>query len=229
MIVGGTLSQYICRSLHPLFSPVCLCKKKLRSHLVAFVSPFRSKHMVALAEALSKAELSKNDLDLELQILEEAAEMVIDEEQEEQIMKMAQEQTKECEEEDESGSSEEEEDPKSEEEEQNGKNIPDGPAMTCPCPQMLEHEESLIQELGEKREEELRSGEDVPQITVPSSSTAGEEAGGVEGLRKTDDPQLPAALCGVKHDTAPLEHRQFDVRISNTEELDSDDEDEPDQ
>lgn len=177
--------------------------------------------MVALAEALSKAELSKNDLDLELQILEEAAEMVIDEEQEEQIMKMAQEQTKECEEEDESGSSEEEEDPKSEEEERNGKNIPDGPAMTCPCPQMLEHEESLIQE--------LRSGEDVPQITVPSSSTAGEEAGGVEGLRKTDDPQLPAALCGVKHDTAPLEHRQFDVRISNTEELDSDDEDEPDQ
>ncbi|XP_053493004.1 protein SHQ1 homolog isoform X1 [Ictalurus furcatus] len=194
-----------------------------------WIQRVKSKHMVALAEALSKAELNKNDLDLELQILEEAAEMVIDEEEEEQIMKMAQEQTKECEEEDESSSSEEEEDPKSEEEEQNGKNIPDGPAMTCPCSQMLEHEESLIQELGEKLEEELRSREDVPQITVTSSSTAREEAGGVEGLRKTDDSQLPVALDGVKHDTALLEHHQFNVRILNTEELDSDDEDEPNQ
>lgn len=198
--------------------------------------------MVALAEALRKAELHKNDLDLELQILEEAAEMVVEEEQEEQIKKQEQErqeeQMKESEEEDVSSSSEEEEDhdssaAKSEEEEQKG--VTDGPAMTCPCCQELEHGESLIQELGERlHEEELRIREDVPQITIPSSSTAREKEGVLERVRKIDDSQLPVALDGVKittaaSDTARLEHRQHSVRILNTEELDSDDEDEPNQ
>lgn len=195
--------------------------------------------MVTLAEALRKAELRKNDLDLELQLLEEAAELVIEEEQEEQIKKGKQddggEQTKECEEEDESSSSssssEEEEDrdssvSESEEEEEEGVS-----AVTCPCSQGTEHGASLIQELGERLEEELRIREDVPQITVPFSSTAREEVGEVEGVRKTDDSQLPGALDGVKitnaaSDTARFRHRQGNIRILNTEELDSDDEDE---
>ncbi|MCI4375171.1 hypothetical protein PGIGA_G00106250 [Pangasianodon gigas] len=216
-----------------------------------WIQRVKSKHMVALAEALRKAELHKNDLDLELQILEEAAELVIEEEQEEQLKKGEQDggkaQTNECEEEDESSSIEEEEEsssseeeeepdssvPKNAEEEQKG--VPDGPATTCPCSQEHERGESLIQELGEKlQEEELRITEDMPQITVPSSSTAREEEGEMEGLRKTDDSQLPVPLDRVKitnagSDTALLEHRLCNIRILNTEELDSDDEDEPNQ
>ncbi|KAK3574946.1 hypothetical protein QTP86_019723 [Hemibagrus guttatus] len=207
---------------------------------------FRSKHMVTLAEALRKAELHKNDLELELQILEEAAELVVEEECEEQVKKGQQEQTKQCEDEDASSSSSEEEEEnsssedhdsnseKKEEEEQKG--VPDGLAMTCSCSQELEHGESLIRELGERLEEELTIREDVPQITVPSSSTVREEEGEVEGLRETDDSQFPEAPDGIKiakaaSDTDLVEHRQCNVRILNTEELDSDDEgeDQPNQ
>ncbi|GAA6094158.1 protein SHQ1 homolog [Tachysurus ichikawai] len=202
---------------------------------------FRSKHMVALAEALRKAELHKNDMDLELQILEEAAELVVEEEREEGIKKGQQEQTNQCEDESSSSSegeekysSSEDHDNKSEEEEEEEeeqKGVPDGLAMTCPCSQELKHGESLIRELGERLEEELRIRKDVPQITVQSSSTAREEKGEVERLRKTDDSQFPEAQDGIKiakaaSDTDLVEHRRCNVRILNTEELDSDDEDE---
>lgn len=248
--VGRTLSHCIYRPLHLVFSLVCLCKRFFLSHLVAFVSPYRSKHMVALADALRKAELHKNDLDLELQLLEEAAELVIDEEQEELIKKGKQEgrkeQTKEYEEEDESSSSsteeEEQDSSSSEEEEEHGSCVPKreeeeeqkGGLTICPCPQELEHGASLIQELGERLEEELRIREDVPQIAVPSSSRARGAEGEVEGLRQSDDSQLPEALDRLKitnaaSDTAPLAHRQRNVRILNPEGLDSDDEDEPNQ
>lgn len=239
MMVGRTISYCISRSLRPFFSPVSFVNDSfLLSHLVTSVSLFRSKHMVALAEALRQAELHKKDLDLELEILEEAAEMVVKEEQEEQIKKQEgrEDQMKESEEEDESSSSSEEDDDhdssaaESEEEEQKG--VTDGPAITCPCSQDLEHGESLIQELGDRlQEEEPRIREDVPQITIPSSSTAREKEGVVDRLRKIDDSQLLVALDGVKitdaaSGTAQLEHRQRNVRILNAEELDSDDEDE---
>lgn len=185
--------------------------------------------MVALAEALRKAELHKNNLDLELKLLEEAAEMVIEEEQAEQTNNREQEwgevEMKECEEEDEFSSSEEEEDidssvPKSEEEEQNGASA--GPPVTCPSSQEPEH--------GERLKEEGMITEDMPQVTIPSSCTAGQ--GEVEGLRKTNDSQLLVALGGVAitnpaSSTALLEHQRRNVRILNTEELDSDDEEEP--
>lgn len=187
--------------------------------------------MVALAEALRKAELHKNDLDLELQILEEAAEMVIEEEKEGQNKNGVEGQTKECEEEDESSSSS-----SSEEEEENSSSSSEEEVDHGRSSQEREHGESLIQELGEKLEEELRIKEDVPQITALSSSTAGEGAreGEVERLRKTDDSQLPVGLDGVRvrnaaSGTALLEHQQRNVRIINAEELDSDDEDGPNQ
>lgn len=180
--------------------------------------------MVALAEALREAKLHKNDLDLELQILEEAAEMVIQEEKEEQNKNVVEGQTKGCEEEDESSSSEEEEEYSSS---SNEEEVDPGRSS-----QEREHGESLIQELGEKLKEELRIREDVPQITTLSSSTAGEGAreGEVERLRNTDDSQLPVGLDGVTvrnaaSGTAQLEHQQRNVRIINAEELDSDDED----
>ncbi|XP_058258724.1 protein SHQ1 homolog isoform X1 [Hemibagrus wyckioides] len=183
-----------------------------------WIQGVKSKHMVALAEALHKAELHKNDLELELQILEEAAEMVVEEEHEELVKKGQQEQTKQCEDEDHDNNGEEEQ-----------KGVPDGLAMTCPCSQELEHGESLIWELGERLEEEPSIREDVPQITVPSSSTVRE--GEVEGLKKTDDSQFPEAPDGIKiakaaSDTDLEENRQCNIRILNTEELDSDDEDE---
>lgn len=198
--------------------------------------------MVALAEALHKAKLHKNDLDLELQILEEAAEMVVEEEREKQKENKEQKQTKPCKDKDKSSSSSSEEDDdysssedhdsqsEEEEEEEEQKEVTDGLAMTCPCSQELEHGESLIRELEERLEEELRIREDVPQITIPSSSTAREEKREVEGLGTTDDFQLPEAPDEIKiakaaSDTDLVEHRQCRIRIMNTEELDSDDED----
>ncbi|XP_060775237.1 protein SHQ1 homolog isoform X2 [Neoarius graeffei] len=228
-------------AIHKIFrynEPAYILNDLYITDYCVWIQRVKSKHMVALAEALRQAELHKKDLDLELEILEEAAEMVVEEEQEEQIKEEGQEdQMKESEEEDESSSSSEEDDDhdssaaKSEEEEQKG--VTDGPAITCPCSQDLEHGESLIQELGERlQEEEPRIREDVPQITIPSSSTAREKEGVVHRLRKIDDSQLLVALDGVKvtdaaSGTAQLEHRQRNVRILNAEELDSDDEDEP--
>lgn len=233
-MIAGSTCHFAFIDHHIFYSTVCVC---------VFIFLFRSKHMVSLAEALRKAELHKNDLELELQILEEAAEMVVEEEFEEQGKTGQEEQMKQCEDEEESSSSsssseEEEEYSSSEDHDSNGeeeeeqKGVPDGLAMTCPCSQELEHGESLIPKVGERLEEELRFREDVLQITVPSSSTVRE--GEVEGLRKTDDSQFPEAPDGIKiakaaSDTDLVEHRQYNIRILNTEELDSDDEDEDQQ
>ncbi|KAK2857751.1 hypothetical protein Q7C36_005670 [Tachysurus vachellii] len=242
---GKTFVLKCLLTIHKIFrsnEPAYILNDLYITDYCIWIQRVKSKHMVALAEALRKAELHKNDLDLELQILEEAAELVVEEEHEEGIKKGQQEQTNQCEDEAESSSRSEEEqkysssedhDSKSkeeEEEEEEQKGVPDGLAMTCPCSQELKHGESLIQELGERLEEELRR-KDVPQITVHSSSTAREEKGEVERLRKTDNSQFPEAQDGIKiakaaSDTDLVEHRHCNVRILNTEELDSDDEDE---
>ncbi|KAI5108988.1 protein SHQ1-like, partial [Silurus meridionalis] len=206
-------------AIHKIFrsnEPAYILNDLYITDYCVWIQRVKSKHMVALAEALRKAELHKNDLDLELQILEEAAELVIEEEQEEQIKK---------EEENSSSSGDEEDDldssvPKSEEEER--KRVPDEPWS-----QEHEHGENLIEQLGERLEEELRIREDVSEIPIPSSSTEREREAEVEGLRKTVDSQLPVALDGVQIPKAAsdAEHRQRTVRILSTEELDSDDED----
>ncbi|KAF7711405.1 protein SHQ1 homolog [Silurus meridionalis] len=235
-------------AIHKIFrsnEPAYILNDLYITDYCVWIQRVKSKHMVALAEALRKAELHKNDLDLELQILEEAAELVIEEEQEEQIKSRKEEEEgvnkhmKECEEEGESNSSSEEEEenssssgdeeddldssvPKSEEEER--KRVPDEPWS-----QEHEHGENLIEQLGERLEEELRIREDVSEIPIPSSSTEREREAEVEGLRKTVDSQLPVALDGVQIPKAAsdAEHRQRTVRILSTEELDSDDEDMP--
>ncbi|KAI5619504.1 protein SHQ1-like [Silurus asotus] len=237
-------------AIHKIFrsnEPAYILNDLYITDYCVWIQRVKSKHMVALAEALRKAELHKNDLDLELQILEEAAELVIEEEQEEQIKSRKEEEEeegvnkhmKECEEEGESNSSSEEEEenssssgdeeddldssvPKSEEEEQ--KRVPDEPWSRG-----HEHGENLIEQLGERLEEELRIREDVSEIPIPSSSTEREREAEVEGLRKTVDSQLPVALDGVQISKAAsdAEHRQRTVRILSTEELDSDDEDMP--
>ncbi|XP_053353781.1 protein SHQ1 homolog [Clarias gariepinus] len=251
-------------AIHKIFrynEPAYILNDLYITDYCVWIQRVKSKHLVALAEALHKAELQKNDLDLELEILEEAAELVVEEEKEERIKKEtpAKEHEQEndsssSEEEDECSSSEEEEEctssedeeecSSSEEGEQHGSSVPksedkekkDRPAaaVTCPCSQELKHEKIMIQELGERLEEELRISQDVPQISVQSSSTARDGEGAVVGLRQTDSSQTSGALGEVgitdtASDTALLERRHCTIRVLNTEELDSDDEDEPNQ
>ncbi|XP_036427437.1 protein SHQ1 homolog [Colossoma macropomum] len=212
-----------------------------------WIQRVKSKHVVALADPLRKAKLHKDHLDLELAILEEAAELVIKEEEQEEEETSS--SSSEGEEEDSSSSSSsssegEEEDssvPQFRDTQESG-GEPEGvgfqpepspgalktdvPATTSPLPQ---DSKRLIQELSERMEEGLRIEEDVPQTSHSSSSRKTESE--AEGLGETDEPATAAggetakaATGGAVLETPP---RKNPLRIVDVGELDSDDEDEP--
>lgn len=229
-------------AIHKIFrsnEPAYILNDLYITDYCVWIQRVKSKHIVALAEALGKADLQKNDLDLELQILEDAAKLVVEEEHEERLKTKNPKQPKDKDEsssseDDEESSSSEDHDSASEEAEEGEeqKSVLDGLAMTSPHSQELTHGESLIQELGERLEVELRIREDMPQINVHSSGTVREEE--VEGLSKTDDSQLPEGLNEMKIAKAAsnsdlIGHQLCNLRIVNTEDLDSDDEDETNQ
>ncbi|KAL7891811.1 hypothetical protein AOLI_G00012870 [Acnodon oligacanthus] len=209
-----------------------------------WIQRVKSKHVVALADPLRKAKLHKDHLDLELAILEEAAELVIKEEEEQKEEETSSSRSEGEEEDSSSSCSEgEEEDsnvPQFSDTQENGgepKGVgfqpepspgalkTDAPTTTSPLPQEAKR---LIQELSETMEEGLRIEEDVPQTSRSSSSRDTERE--AEGLGETDEPAAAAGGETAKAATssALLETRprKNPLRIVGAEVLDSDDEDE---
>ncbi|XP_017574074.1 protein SHQ1 homolog [Pygocentrus nattereri] len=219
-----------------------------------WIQRVKSKHVVALADPLRKAKLHKDHLDLELAILEEAAELVIKEEEEQKEEetsssssegeeKDSSSSSSEGEEEDSSSSSSEgeEEDssvPQLSDTQENGgepKGVGFQPepspgalktgAPTTTSPRPQESKR-LIQELSERVEEGLRIEEDVPQTSRSSSSRDTERE--AEGLGETDEPAAAGETAKTGTSSALLETRprKCPLRVIGAEELDSDDEDE---
>ncbi|XP_072539317.1 protein SHQ1 homolog [Salminus brasiliensis] len=181
-----------------------------------WIQRVKSKHVLALADPLRKAKLHKDHLDLELAILEQAAELVIEEEEEQKKEQKEEEDSSsssssEGEEEDSSSSEEEGEDDDDgggvllqcrDTQEQGGEpkgvgfqpqpspgaQKTDAPATASPLPQ---EPRRLIQELSERMEEGLRIEEDVPQTSRASSSRGTRRE--AEGLRETEK-SLPSAV-----------------------------------
>ncbi|XP_066521527.1 protein SHQ1 homolog [Hoplias malabaricus] len=227
-----------------------------------WIQRVKSKHILALADPLRNTKLQKDNLDLELAILEAAAELVIKEEEEQKRQQKEEEtssssseeeeddsssSSSEGEEEDSSSSSssssssedEEEESSSRKEREKGGeaKGVcfqpepsPSSPKMDAAAPGTPLPQESkrLIEELSERVEEGLRIEGDVP---LPSRSSSSRDR---EREADTEESQPSAALT-VGESTKPatskalLETRpcRNPLRILDTEELDSDDEDKP--
>uniref|UniRef100_A0A8C2G7V6 Protein SHQ1 homolog n=1 Tax=Cyprinus carpio TaxID=7962 RepID=A0A8C2G7V6_CYPCA len=200
-----------------------------------WIQRVKSKHVLELAESLHNAKLQKNHLDLELEILEQAAELALKEEADDE------EEEEEEEEEDSSSGSDSEDEEESEEEQ---------PEETQPEEKMENNqtglgtletlaerqrggEESreprrLIEELGERLEAGLTIQEDVPQErhSISSSNTKG------EGERKSEgDYYHQCAAENVRDTTKAAASRELldvclqrnPLRIISNDELDSDD------
>ncbi|XP_058635358.1 protein SHQ1 homolog isoform X2 [Onychostoma macrolepis] len=210
-----------------------------------WIQRVKSKHVLALAESLHNAKLQKNHLELELEILEQAAELVVKEEEAEE----------EEEEEEDSSSGSDTEDEEESEEEQPEETQPENnqmglrpfePQVSCEDLKVDAVTEAslrvelqpgsgeprlarrLIEELGERLEAGLTIQEDVPRErrSISSSNTEG------EGERKSEGDYYHQCAVETERDAtkAATSRELLDpclqrnpLRIISNDELDSDD------
>lgn len=204
--------------------------------------------MIALAEPLRKAKLHKNHLDLELELLEHAAELVVKEEEERE------------DDSDDTSSSEDDSEEDSKEEQ----------ADACAVTQHEEHTEKLtevrplepgvscevlkedagtdgrdspllvqlrsgeprepgrmIKELGERLEEGLRIEEDVPRATqsISCRNTEGESRGERDNHQCAVGTEREDRKAATSRELVDLCLQKNPIRVVTTDGLDSDDED----
>ncbi|XP_073708676.1 protein SHQ1 homolog [Garra rufa] len=216
-----------------------------------WIQRVKSKHVLALAESLHNAKLQKNHLDLELEILEQAAELAVKEEADEE------DDDDEEEEEDSSSDSDSEDEEESEsEEEQPEETQPEDnqmeprplePQVSCEvlkedavkeasllCVELQRgcgeprEPRRLIEELGERLEAGLMIQEDVPRErrSISGSNTEG------EGERKSEGDYYHQCRAETERDAtkAATSRELLDpclqrnpLRIISNDELDSDD------
>lgn len=187
--------------------------------------------MLALAEPLRNAKLQKNHLELELEILEQAAELALKDEEDEEDSS--------------SGSdSEEEEESEEEQPEERTENNQTGPlepqvicevlkeeAMTEASPLRVElqpgggeprESRRMIEELGERLEEGLTIEEDVPRGRRSISNTEGEREGDYYH-RCAAETERDATKAATSRELLDPCLQRNPLRILSTDELDSDD------
>lgn len=215
---------------------------------MSFLFFTRSKHMLALAESLHNAKLQKNHLDLELEILEQAAELVVKEEAEEEEEEEDSSSGSDSEDEEESEEEQPEETQPVEKTENNQTGLrPLDPQVSCEvlkvdavteasllCVELQpgggepREPRRLIEELGERLEAGLTIQEDVPQErrSISSSNTEG------EGERKSEGDYYHQCAADTERDAtkAATSRELLDpclqrnpLRIISNDELDSDD------
>lgn len=196
-----------------------------------WIQGVRNKHVIALAEPLCNAKLQKSHLDLELEILEQAAELVVKEEEEKEDEEDSSsddssEEESEDEQVDDSAVTQHKESTDTGEPRGNGM-VPKGDAMTEDLQLLCGDGEPreprrMIEELGERFEEGLRIEEDVPRETDRISiRNADGESGG-----ERDNHQRAAGMESEARNTAKsreLPNRKNPLRVITTEGLDSDD------
>lgn len=187
--------------------------------------------MLALAEPLRNAKLQKNHLELELEILEQAAELALKDEEDEEDSS--------------SGSdSEEEEESEEEQPEERTENNQTGrlepqvicevlkeEAMTEASPLRVElqpgggeprESRRMIEELGERLEEGLTIEEDVPRGRRSISNTEGEREGDYYH-RCAAETERDATKAATSRELLDPCLQRNPLRILSTDELDSDD------
>lgn len=191
--------------------------------------------MLALAEPLRNAKLQKNHLELELEILEQAAELVVKEEEDEEESSSGSDSDSEEEESEEEQS--EETQPEERTENDQTEFRPLEPQVIC---EVLKEEalteasplrvesRRMIEELGERLEEGLTIEEDVP---LGRRSISGRNTEG-EGERKREGDYYHQCAAETERDAtkAATSRELLDpclqrnpLRIISTDELDSDD------
>ncbi|XP_043098092.1 protein SHQ1 homolog [Puntigrus tetrazona] len=202
-----------------------------------WIQRVKSKHVLALAESLHNATLQKNSLDLELEILEQAAELALKEEEE----------VEEEEEEDSSSGSDSEDEEEQPQERTENNQTGLGPLEPQVSSELLEVDavseasllrvelqpgggepRRLIEELGERLEAGLTIQEDVPR---ERRSISGSNAEG-EGERKSEGEYYHQCAAETERDAtkAATSRELLDpclqrnpLRIISNDELDSDD------
>ncbi|XP_067316319.1 protein SHQ1 homolog [Pseudorasbora parva] len=202
-----------------------------------WIQRVKSKHVLALAESLRNVKLQKNDLELELEVLEQAAELAIKEEEDEG-------------EEDSSSGSDSEEEEESEEEQPEERTENNQTGFSTLKPQILNEKamieafplraelqcgggeplesRRMIEELGERLEEGLRIEKDVPRgrSSISGSNTEGEGERKREGdhyLRCAAETERDATKAATSRELLDTCLQRNPLRILSTEEVDSDD------
>ncbi|RXN03855.1 SHQ1-like protein [Labeo rohita] len=245
-LAGGKACVLKCLlAIHKIFrenDPAYILNDLYITDYCIWIQRVKSKHVLELAESLHKAKLQKNNLDLELDILEQAAELAVKEE--------ADEEDDSDDEEDSSsdGDSEEEEESESEEEQPEEKTAnnqteprPLEPQISCGIlkedaltdasllrVELQREPRQLIEELGERLEAGLTIQEDVPRErrSISGSNTEG------EGERKSEGDYYHQCRAETERDaTKAATSRELlnpclqrnPLRIISTDELDSDD------
>lgn len=196
--------------------------------------------MLALAEPLRNAKLQKNHLELELEILEQAAELALKEEENREDSSSGSDS-----EEEEESEEEQPEETQPEERTENNQTGPLEPQVICEVLKeqaMIEasplHVElqrgggepresrRMIEELGERLEEGLTIEEDVPRgrRSISGSNTEGE--GGREGdcyHQCAAETERDATKAATSRELLDPCLQRNPLRIISTDELDSDD------
>lgn len=192
-----------------------------------WIQRVKSKHVLALAEPLNNAKLQKNHLDLELEIIEQAAELAVKEEEEKDTESDTDDSSSSSSDSDDEDDSDEDRPEKVEENKQTAFKAHAGALTEASCVELQRGGGRLIEELGKRLEEELTIEEDVPQERRSISEG--------EGERRREHYHPHAAETerdGTKAATGKelldLCLQRKPLRILNTEELDSDDDDDDD-
>ncbi|XP_022518458.2 protein SHQ1 homolog [Astyanax mexicanus] len=214
-------------SIHKIFrenEPAYILNDLYISDYCVWIQRVKSRHVVALADPLRKSELQKDHLDLELIILEKAAELVVEEEEEEKKKERKEEETSSSS----SSEEEEEEDSTSSSEEEEEKEAEKDNSSVFQSSETQERRDQLIQELSERMEEGLRmEEEDVPQSSRPSSSLSSQRPAG------DASPSSAATAAGggggrtsraLVDISGQSQSCRKTLNIVDTEDLDSDDE-----
>ncbi|KAK7155662.1 hypothetical protein R3I93_010342 [Phoxinus phoxinus] len=198
-----------------------------------WIQRIKSKHVLALAEPLRNAKLQKKHLELELELLEQAAELVLKEEEDEEDSSSGSDS------EEEESEEEQPEETQPEERTENDQTEirPLEPQVIC---EVLKEEalteasplrvesRRMIEELGERLEEGLTIEEDVPRgrRSISASNTEGERERKREGdyyHRCAAETERDATKAATSRELLDPCLQRNPLRIISTDELDSDD------
>ncbi|XP_051986969.1 protein SHQ1 homolog isoform X2 [Xyrauchen texanus] len=238
-------------AIHKIFrenDPAYILNDLYITDYCVWIQRVKSKHVVALAEPLRNSKLRKSHLELELGILEQAAELVVKEEEDDSNSDNDSEEESEDSEEEQTDISTVSEHGERTENNQTrvrplelqvSCEVLKKDAVTAASPLPVEHQHEcgeqhepkrLIEELGVRLEEGLRIKEDVPQArhAVSGSNTEGERKRGDDYHQFAAVVERDATNTATSRELLDPCLKRNPVRIISTEELDSDDDDDDD-
>ncbi|XP_056607399.1 protein SHQ1 homolog isoform X2 [Triplophysa dalaica] len=241
-------------SIHKIFrenDPAYILNDLYITDYCIWIQGVKSKHVIALAEPLREAKLQKSHLDLELELLEHAAELVVKEEEEEEGEDDSDDDSSSDDDSEGEDTEEEQADPSAvTQHEGNTERLTevrplepgvsfevlkedavtdgrDSPPLMQLRSGVLCEPGRMIEELGERLGEELRIEEDVPQATqsISRRNTEGERGGERDHHQCVVGTEREERKTATSRELLDVCLQKNPLRIVTADGMDSDDED----